>query len=133
MTERCPFCRLNGEDKHHLFLSCTLAQQVWNSFLGPLGLNVAQYNSTHDLLLNWPVSQRITSVGKVLWRKLPHAVFWVLWLERNMRIFEEIDQPVFKLIQSVKEACWNWSLGEHAIKDIYLEDIMFSWDSLILS
>ena len=37
--------------------------------------------------------------GKILWKVATTTTFWIIWLERNKRIFEEVEENI--------ESIWN--------------------------
>lgn len=59
-----------------------------------------------------------------------HAVLWVLWGERNRRVFENQALPDWKIILQVKELSWSWVMSEPELKGTRGEDVIFNWHSI---
>lgn len=48
---------------------------------------------------------------------LSRAILWVIWGERNARVFEETYCSTDKLIHKIKEQAWGWSLIENTDRE----------------
>lgn len=84
----CVFCKLNGENANHIFLHCQVASYL-------------QQKLHREARVTWDSSTQISALfvqnlsgfekgkkAKVLWGCGVLTVFWVLWMDRNRRIFE---------------------------------------------
>lgn len=85
----CIVCCKNGESVDHLFLHCPIALNLWHRLFS-LGnvMWVVPKGSAHMLLLDFCTfggSKR----AKMLWSCAVFATFWVLWMGRNARLFED--------------------------------------------
>ena len=91
----CVLCKSNGEDADHLFLQCEVASYLWHKLFSEVGVNWVPPTQLSDLF-----SQNHSGFGKgkkakVLWGCAVLAVFWVIWMERNRRIFEDYSRSVW--------------------------------------
>ncbi|CAL5408064.1 unnamed protein product [Camellia sinensis] len=85
----CILCCKSGESVDHLFLHCPIALTLWHRlFRVGNGMWVAPKRSVHMLVIDFHTfggSKR----AKILWTCVVFATFWVLWWERNQRLFED--------------------------------------------
>lgn len=57
-------------------------------------------------LSNWkPLTS--SAIGSTMWQVIPHAVVWVVWRERNLRVFEGVTLGIEQLINQIKECVWS--------------------------
>lgn len=93
-SQWCIMCRKNEESVDHLFLHCPIALFLWHKlFLLGNVMWVAPQRSAHMLEVDFRVlggSKR----AKLLWSCAAFATFWVLWLERNARVFEDKSRGI---------------------------------------
>lgn len=133
LAERCSLCFCEVEDLNHLFLYCSFTQKLWTYFLQSGGFAIPSRATPLSLLFDWKDKPSFSSRGRLLWKHLAHAIFWCVWKERNCRVFDEVLEPVEKLIQQVKSYLWSWVRGEPIMKDTRLEDVIFEWETVIVS
>lgn len=100
LASQCVMCKGAEEEINHLFVGCQVAAQVWQKLMGAVG--GIQFLTVKDFVCNWMRYER-TDHGKVMFRWLPHAVFWTLWKERNRRVFHEETLTINKIVSLVKE------------------------------
>lgn len=82
----CIFCNASLETRDHLFLLCLFAQEVWKLCTGFFN-SPTPHNSIDKLFLHWS-SKAIKKEVRPAWNILTVAVCWLLWKERNNRIFK---------------------------------------------
>lgn len=63
----------------------------------------------------------------------PHTIIWVLWQERNSRVFKEESSLLEKLIQSIKDLVWCWNTGVLILIGARIEEVMFDWQNVLFS
>jgi hypothetical protein len=63
-----------------------------------------------DLFSSWQGScgSRRT---KMVWRVVPHCVFWCIWRERNTRHFEDIETSIPELKSRFFQLLFEWVKG----------------------
>jgi zinc-binding in reverse transcriptase len=91
LVKRCwigdTFCVFCGAYEHidHLFISCSMTFTLWNW--------IAQYNffSFQGECLNdlWCINSCIMLKDKLLIELIRSVVCWIIWLERNVIIFQK--------------------------------------------
>ncbi|OVA09145.1 hypothetical protein BVC80_8363g1 [Macleaya cordata] len=71
-------------------------------------------------------AKRFSDRGNHLWRLLPFAVCWVVWLERNSRTFEDKEKERDKVILDIKATMMYWSSPSKVLQGIRFEDLVFN-------
>lgn len=112
LTKRCYLCKAAEEFCNHILLTCPAVYNIWSTVYGLMGLN-------------WVISE---TVSKELWawsgifmRKkylflVPLAIFWVMWKEWNIRVFEGVKNDFVKIrdrwINTLILFCWvmTWEI-----------------------
>ncbi|OUZ99353.1 Reverse transcriptase zinc-binding domain [Macleaya cordata] len=79
---RCEMCGCCEETVDHLLLHCSVANEVWNFFLGAFSLRWWSPSSPAAVIHAWS-GCTFSKEGKTLWSLIPHAIFRVLWKIRN--------------------------------------------------
>ncbi|CAN1775038.1 hypothetical protein LINPERHAP1_LOCUS13204 [Linum perenne] len=106
----CCLCCQHEEMMHHLFLSCSFSRKIWSHFFSKLGYNWSPPSTLQDLVASWlSLRFNLQSFG----RFVLHAVFWMVWLERNNRIlineFTAVDFLISKVAFYIN--LWNAASG----------------------
>ncbi|CAN1826521.1 hypothetical protein LINPERHAP1_LOCUS31589, partial [Linum perenne] len=119
LANRCVLCGSNEESVQHLFLSCSFAFDVWTLVSSKLSIHGPHPSSLAGFIKGWKevnCSKRFISVK----RAILHAVFWYIWLERNNRIFRDVDcsptSTTIKLWLAVGE--WLTANGSFSPSDL---------------
>lgn len=84
----CVLCLQEEETTQHLFLSCPTTRNIWTQVLQTLNLNMSWQGI--DIITAWDSWWGTTTMKNT--RNLPLLVSWHIWLNRNIKIFE--DKPV---------------------------------------
>ena len=84
----CVLCKMNGESAIHTFLQCESASYLWQKLYWEAGLTWDAPSLISDLFVQNHYGFGKGKKAKVLWGCSVLAIFWVLWMERNRRIFE---------------------------------------------
>ena len=87
-------CRINGESGTHRLIHCSLASDLWHLILRSFGVLWVFPNNIVDLLFGW-----YNCFGKhnsSVWNLVPPCLMWIVWRERNSRIFEDEEHPKTK-------------------------------------
>ncbi|OVA15199.1 Reverse transcriptase zinc-binding domain [Macleaya cordata] len=107
---RCEMCGCCEETASHLLLHCSVANEVWNFFLGAFSLRWCSPSSPAAMILAWS-GCRFSKEGKTLWSLIPHAIFRVLWKIRNDVIFNSKVYPFHIIVLKVKSTLYYWGKG----------------------
>ena len=98
----CPLCELQPDSHEHLFFECLFSSQVWNSLKVFADLGVMP--SSLDAIITFlTIKARSRSVRSVVSKLLFAATSYVIWQERNNRIFKQqkrTEAQVVDVIQS---------------------------------
>lgn len=130
---RCIMCGSNAESANHLLLHCLVASWIWNSMLCSFGLNWTFPSSVLVAWSSWECDslQNISPKGKLIWRSIPFAVFWSLWSERNLRIFEDVSSEPQKILDSVWFRLYAWTLSLPPFQGTKIHDWAFNWAFIV--
>ena len=85
----CLLCMESGKIVDHIFLYCPLILGLWHRLFSLVHVDWVPPRSICNIM---NVSYRglgNTNTGKVLWKLVCLALMWIMWLERNARIFED--------------------------------------------
>lgn len=97
----CSLCMADSETSNHIFSHCNFAFELWRLVLQELEKTWTVPFSISDCFLP-STGPRIGKKGKALLRMIVQAVCWVLWLERNRRIFENKKETVVEIWAKLK-------------------------------
>ncbi|XP_039134190.1 uncharacterized protein LOC120271576 [Dioscorea cayenensis subsp. rotundata] len=120
-TPTCVMCHAGMETAEHLLIHCPMASYIWTYFSQLLGIRCSPRSLT-DL---WGDCRR--SIPKILlpsWDLLLKAITWVIWLERNARIFTASCLLTVALILKIEHLVLSWFSAAPESKRAKLEDPM---------
>ncbi|XP_026420154.1 uncharacterized protein LOC113316148 [Papaver somniferum] len=83
----CILCGNYEESQEHLFIHCKVTRKLWQS-LSPRDWAWVFPNSFLSLANGWD-NNHFSNNGKFIMGLIPAAIVWVVFRERNCRIFEE--------------------------------------------
>lgn len=95
LCNRCAPCE-EAEEISHSFLHCNSSQQIWHLFFAVAGIQWCMPNNTVEFLLSWHRLD-LQKSSKEAWKSIPKVVWWVIWRERNARVFEDKRDNVINL------------------------------------
>jgi len=85
-------CRKEEESSQNLFLDCAIARHCWQQIISPLKLATENFDQLTTLNRNWEKCYPYTKQSKYaiirIWKCLPSALCWQIWLSRNSCIFK---------------------------------------------
>ena len=111
---RCPNCNLNFESIRHLMETCPLATQLWEKIEQCNRRSEDRMGDITETIRKWPKHPFQSLLLNSLWNLIPGFLYWILWKERNSRIFNNISRPIdtlwLLLKQNLQEtlAIRNW-------------------------
>lgn len=103
-------CGHGNETTSHLFLHCDVASLIWRKVFDWLGVN---FITPQDLLVHFACSsdevnsRRLRKAFWLIW----HATLWMIWKERNARIFKNQMRSFDEVVDDIKAVSWFWSLS----------------------
>jgi len=93
------------EDVYHLFLHCDFYCQIWNSIY-MVGLYLGQSAHILDHLIHFVAlggySKKLHVVLQLVW----FLTVWVIWRERNIRLFQQKEDVLHHLIEKIQSFWW---------------------------
>jgi hypothetical protein len=103
----CCMCRRDGETISHLLLHCDMAFGLWSFVLRTFGICWVLPGGVLDLFFGW-----YNGLGKLhskVWNMVPPCILWILWRERNSRIFENTERSVSQLQELFSNTLYDWA------------------------
>ena len=85
----CKLCMKKAESTGHLFLHCSLTMGLWHKLFQLAKTDWVSPRSIFDMLSINYNGFGLFKRGIVLWQVASIALIWVVWRERNARIFED--------------------------------------------
>ena len=85
----CKLCMKYGESIDHLFLHCSLTIGLWHRLFQIAKMDWVPLRSISDMITIKYQGFGKSKRGIVLWQIVCIALIWVVWRERNARIFED--------------------------------------------
>ena len=86
-TDVCLLCMESGDMVNHIFSHCPLNLELWHRLFSLVHMDRVPPRSICDIMLISYKGLGSTNRGKVLWQFACLALMWVVWWERNARIF----------------------------------------------
>ena len=100
-------CKCNGESVDRLFLHCGEVFRLWSFALRSFGVSWVLPKRVIDLLASW--RNWLGKHSSYVWNLVPHCVMWIIWRERNNRIFEDLVLSGDKLLELFATTFFDWS------------------------
>lgn len=94
LPQWCIMCRQEAESEDYLSLHCPLAGVLWQRLFQISGEMWVCLGSSTRMFEIGSVGFGRDKTGPILWSCTMMALFWVIWLERNARIFYEKEECV---------------------------------------
>ena len=102
------------ETATHLFIACDLAHTLWVLVWNRIGLSMVPPCQFCDHFIQVSFMAGMLrgthSFFKVIW----FACVWVIWKERNIRIFKDMVSTPLVLLEKIKLLSFLWSKANHA-------------------
>lgn len=104
----CTFCNdCTLETSMHLFFQCSYAVTYWNEIARLTGGHLMKPSDTVQNTYEFSARSRGT-MRKKTWAVLFWAACWLLWKERNNRIFERKEKPPVLVAQRAVQEGFLW-------------------------
>jgi len=86
LSRLCPLCKKSEETAQHVFISCEIAQKVWDNCDRWIGISsvrqqtmVNHYHNSHLLAFNKKIN--------IVWKGVWVTIVWKIWKHRNRVVF----------------------------------------------
>ncbi|XP_077252938.1 uncharacterized protein LOC143892304 [Tasmannia lanceolata] len=126
IIDHCALCIESGESVDHLFIHCKVAREVWGRILERFGMNWVFPSSIKELFEGWPCNPW-GKKGKTLWWLSLLALLWVLWIERNNRVFEGKAKSSYFLFIKVIALSISWARALPLFQFVSAFDLWEGW------
>jgi hypothetical protein len=111
-------CSAGGCDKtestSHLFLECVTSRELWNNVCTWLGISLVMPLHLRHHLLQFSKMAGWSRSSHLFFTTIWFASIWVLWKERNYRVFQHTASNSVALIEKVKLYTFLWLKSKHA-------------------
>ena len=108
----CPLCDQAAETADHLALGCVYAREVWHSKLTHCGLGHLVPTPNDSLIEWWPGSRDlIPPAERKGFDSVAILTVWMLWKERNNRIFQRSAVVARELCRRIEEEVRLWKIS----------------------
>ena len=131
LASRCSLCLQDIESINHITLHCSFVRDIWLSFLPATGLTWIAPSNPHSLFESW-YCPRLSAIGKTIWPLIPAAIIWIIWLERNSRIFDGVGSSFTSVSHQIRSLLFLWYAALDNAPCIRFVDLICNWDSIIL-
>ncbi|GJV32892.1 RNA-directed DNA polymerase, eukaryota, reverse transcriptase zinc-binding domain protein [Tanacetum coccineum] len=107
---KCSLCNEVHDDHNHLSFGCRFSSSVWNFFKGLMKFKSAPNDvyQVLDFLLSMPINK---SIWSIIQRIVLGSVVYVLWQERNLRLFQGNSRTVEVICNIIKDLVRLWLLS----------------------
>ncbi|KAL4181162.1 hypothetical protein AMTRI_Chr12g269890 [Amborella trichopoda] len=110
-------CLSEEESNPHLFIHFNLADNLWSQLLQLFGLQWVTPPTVKVLISSYHVYQWLKA-GRTMWKVATEATIWVIWLERNVRIFQGHKLEVLALFHKVTSLVTLWASNHRVFLEI---------------
>ncbi|KAK1393561.1 hypothetical protein POM88_012617 [Heracleum sosnowskyi] len=111
MDVQCVLCGLQEENQEHLHWSCSISKQIWVKIFDWWGLTIKFKSVSDGCYWNWVgfCQNSDVKIGRSI---AIAATLWLVWLCRNLKVFENKiykEEDIVLLIKQ-RSLIW-WSVG----------------------
>lgn len=99
-TLTCPLCLRENECLDHILFSCQFANQIWHLLFGKCNLP-CPYLCWGDLLQDVATRFKGKSLRDLIVRLMLAAGVYIIWKERNFRLFSRKNRDVSSVFQDI--------------------------------
>ncbi|GMP29024.1 hypothetical protein CsSME_00004313 [Camellia sinensis var. sinensis] len=104
----CCLCCGDIESVDHLLVHCSVTSRLWMLIIPTFGL--VQLGSVLAVLQSW-AGGRVGRRRRKAWMIASHCLMWLIWLERNRHVFQEVSHSISWLKRWVFMVLYNWVTG----------------------
>ncbi|XP_022004627.1 uncharacterized protein LOC110902226 [Helianthus annuus] len=113
----CAFCQADLETSFHLFTGCMFVQEVWYMVETWCRLNPNILFDVADIL-KVPETLTLTKKAKHVLRGIVYTTLWVIWNERNNRIFNNKHRRPIEIVETIKFTTFFWICNRSRWEDV---------------
>ena len=123
-------CKEEGDTLDHLLVHCKVARSLWVRLLQEAGFCWVFPIFCGSLMVEKPIGFG-TNLAKVMWKCIVLSLLWVIWIERNNRIFEDKVMRSEDLFEKAKYLASLWAFSEKNFKEFPFSLIVLNWKDVI--
>lgn len=107
----CVLCLSEPETALHLLGTCPVTIKIWKRLISVTGLPSSlapspTMTSLQDWLQNTKQAQPKTT--RKHWASLVHLAWWMIWKERNSRVFQNTATSISRIHSNILDEARNW-------------------------
>lgn len=106
----CCLCCGEAESVAHLLVHCPVTHRLWMLVVATFGLAWVQPVSVMEVLQSW-MGGRVGRRRRKAWLLSSHCIVWLVWLERNRRVFQGVSRSVPWLERRLLVVLHSWLTG----------------------
>ncbi|GMP72532.1 hypothetical protein CsSME_00030528 [Camellia sinensis var. sinensis] len=103
----CCLCCGAVESMDHLFIHCPVSSPLWMLVVATFDLAWVQPASVQAVLHSW-AGGRVGRRRRKAWMLASHCILWLVWLERNRRVFQGLSHSVLWLERRLLTILYGW-------------------------
>lgn len=111
MDSRCQLCGLEGESVNYVFLSCTIARQIWALSNFPVPRDGFHESSAFFNFQYLLIVRKRNAIPMDIRRPFPW-ILWILWKNRNKFLFEGKFYSPPETIVKIQADCAQWFFSQ---------------------
>lgn len=107
----CPLCKRVQESGIHLFVNCRFSIRLWRLVTEKFGLvhlDTSRWHLEESLMRWWDARTDMRNPNRRAMASLTMLVSWIIWNERNTRVFRHKSAPPPILLKSVVDEANLW-------------------------
>ena len=107
----CALCRRANETSGHLFFKCRFTLRIWRMVKAWLGLGALEMNrwgTERNIKCWWTSMSKPNTTNRKAMASLTMLVCWVIWNERNARVFQKKSTPPHYILKLIQEEARTW-------------------------
>ena len=126
----CVMCKKDNESLDHLFLTCNFSLRLWGKILQEFSREWVIPRFATDLL-TLGQGFLLQKKGRILWKVTITATFWTIWLERNRRIFEGVEENFESISDRIKLWVGIWLHNCKDFNNVPFTLIIRDWNTFL--
>ncbi|OVA11926.1 hypothetical protein BVC80_8761g5 [Macleaya cordata] len=104
---------------------------VWNYFIKATGMQWVQSNEIIGVIQSWEKCT-LRRRAKMIWKLIPFAIWWLVWLGRNDCAFNSKVISSADLICKAKGFMFLWDLRGDIFNGYCFFDLLNGWEALMV-
>jgi len=107
-NQHCVIGRGDFETTHHLFRSCSFYVALWGQIRSWLGIATIEPLCLSNHFYQFVYFGGASRTIRTFMQLIRLCFMWVLWNERNSRVFKNRDHTVHQLVEKIKLQSFWW-------------------------